>query len=117
MAWPTWLVKAYLKRLYRRVQPRLDAVQLAVPGATPRLALITSCGVHRKSDPPFDIQNRRGDPSFREIGVDDSPDSWTVTHGHYDNSGVLRDYGICLPIQAVRYLVEQGELDEDLIGS
>ena len=31
-----------------------------------------------------------------------------VTHGHYDDSSVRRDYGICVPIAAVQKLKEEG---------
>src|SRR2546425_6404012 len=46
----------------------------ALPWAAPRvpfhhgrIALVTAAGVHPRSAPPFDMENPRGDASFREI--------------------------------------------------
>ena len=34
-----------------------------------RVAMVTTCGVHTASDPPFDLRTRTGDPSYREAST------------------------------------------------
>ncbi len=48
-----------------------------IPWSVPRkplreavLAIVTTGGVHLRSDPPFDMSDPNGDPTFREIPAD-----------------------------------------------
>src|SRR5262245_15141924 len=50
-----------------------------------RVALVTTAGVHRKEDAPFDMEDKNGDPTYRIIPRDSTRDSLCITHDYYDH--------------------------------
>ena len=80
--------------------------------AESRLALITTGGVHLKSEAPFDMKDRQGDPSFREIPADAKPADLSITHNYYDNRDAVRDINIVFPLERVRLLEQFGEIGQ-----
>ena len=78
--------------------------------AKSRLALITTGGVHLKSEPPYDMKDRQGDPSFREIPADANPADLSITHNYYDNRDAVRDINTVFPLERVRMLEQFGEI-------
>lgn len=73
-----------------------------------RVALLTTAGVHRRADAPFDQFAREGDPSFREIGGGDEAGSLMVSHNHFDHSDADRDVNCLFPIDRLRELAAEG---------
>ena len=51
-----------------------------------------------------------GDPSFREIAADTTPDNLTITHIYYDHSDADKDINIVFPIERIRLLKDMGEI-------
>ena len=91
------------------------AVQHEVPWSplhTPlrdcRIALITTGGVHRRDQMPFNMDDLHGDATYRRIPPDTSTDQLTITHNYYDHTDADRDVNILLPLDRVTELVEQG---------
>jgi D-proline reductase (dithiol) PrdB len=80
--------------------------------AKSRLALITTAGVHLKSQPPFDMKDRQGDPSFREIPAEAKPADLSITHNYYDHRDAVRDVNIVFPLERVRLLEQFGEIGQ-----
>lgn len=80
-------------------------VPLRTPLRACRLALITTGGVHLTDQPPFDMGDSRGDPSYRVIPADTPPARLTITHDYYDHRDAEADMDILLPIALVRDLV------------
>jgi D-proline reductase (dithiol) PrdB len=78
--------------------------------AKSRLALITTGGVHLKSQPPFDMKDRQGDPSFREIPANAKPADLSITHNYYDHRDAVRDINIVFPLERVRLLEQFGDI-------
>jgi D-proline reductase (dithiol) PrdB len=77
-----------------------------------RVALVTTAGLSLPGQRPFDVTNKKGDPSFREIPAGISPDvlemnqrSWS-----FDHTGVLRDRNLALPLDRLREMHERGEI-------
>lgn len=85
-------------------------VPLARPLHTCRLALITTGGTHLRSQPPFDMADPRGDPSFRAIPADTPGEQISITHDYYDHRDAERDLDILLPIAMMRDLVRVGHV-------
>src|SRR5919201_1738860 len=54
------------------------------------IALATTAGVHLKTQPPFNMDDPDGDPSFRVIPSHISNDELTITHKYYDHSAASR---------------------------
>ncbi len=77
-----------------------------------RLALITTGGVHLRSQKPFNMQDPAGDPSFREIPADALPEDLTITHNYYDHTDADNDVNIVLPIERVQDLKKFGEIGD-----
>jgi D-proline reductase (dithiol) PrdB len=75
-----------------------------------RICLVTTGGLHLKSDRPFDMANLNGDPSFRAIPATASRDDLTVTHDYYDHTDADRDFNIVMPLDRIRELVAAGHL-------
>src|SRR5512135_2724684 len=74
------------------------------------VALVTTAGVHLATDVPFDMGDRRGDPSFREIPSDAPGRSLSVTHDYYDHRDADRDVNVVFPVDRLRELRDKGEI-------
>jgi D-proline reductase (dithiol) PrdB len=88
-----------------------------IPWAVPRkplkdavLALVTTGGVHLQTDPPFNMADPNGDPSFREIPAETAPDALVVTHDYYDHRDADKDLNLVFPMERARELVAAGAL-------
>jgi D-proline reductase (dithiol) PrdB len=72
------------------------------------VALVTSAGVHRKDQAPFNIADDLGDLTFRVIGGDVQASELMVSHNHYDHSDADQDINIVFPLDPLRDLVSEG---------
>ena len=104
--------------LARRWGRRFNALTFAEVPFTPlrkplracRLALITTGGVHLREQPPFDMADPRGDPSYRAIPTDTSYARLTITHDYYDHRDAERDLNILFPLELFRDLARGGHI-------
>lgn len=69
------------------------------------VALVSSAGVHRKSDAPFNLE---GDERFYVFPGDVASANWIVTHGHYDHTDADRDINCVFPMDRLRELAAEG---------
>jgi D-proline reductase (dithiol) PrdB len=74
------------------------------------VALITTGGVHLSTQQPFNMQDPSGDPSFREISANESPENLLITHIYYDHSDADKDINIVFPVERIRLLKQFGEI-------
>ncbi|MBI5444134.1 MAG: hypothetical protein HY900_23355 [Deltaproteobacteria bacterium] len=74
------------------------------------VAVITTGGVHLKEQVPFDMEDPRGDPSYRAFPADVSPDALTITHDYYHHEDADRDLNLVLPLERLRELERAGAL-------
>lgn len=72
------------------------------------LAIVTTGGVHLKSQEPFDMTDPAGDPSFREVPVDAPRELLTITHDYYDHRDAERDLNLVYPAGRLAELVAAG---------
>jgi D-proline reductase (dithiol) PrdB len=78
--------------------------------------LISTGGVHLRSDRPFNLNS---DPTFRVIPKDALPADLAISHQAYDRTDALRDINLVFPIERLRELeAEQviGRVAEDHYG-
>lgn len=75
-----------------------------------RLALVTTSGIHHRNQPPFDMHDKNGDPSYRVLNGDTLFNDFKITHDYYDHRDAERDPNIILPLAPLRKLVQQGTL-------
>ncbi len=104
----------WARRAAQQLQP-LTADDVAIPFARLtkplsqcRAALVTTAGVHMRSQPPFDMQNPDGDASYRAIPAAAAAEALTITHKYYDHSDADRDLNVVFPLAHLRDLVRQG---------
>jgi D-proline reductase (dithiol) PrdB len=71
------------------------------------VALVTTAGVHLRTDPPFDMDDPDGDPTVRIIPADAPRDAVTITHRYYDHSAADRDLNVVLPVDRLRELADE----------
>lgn len=107
--------------LPRSFRPMFESVVAEAPSEVwapfePRLAqgtlaLLTSAGLYVKdSQPAFDVERERreptwGDPSFRVIPADTTPEQLGMAHLHVNDDDVLADPEISLPMGGLSALV------------
>jgi D-proline reductase (dithiol) PrdB len=80
------------------------------PPAEAVIALVTTAGVHLRADPPFDMDDPDGDPSYRVIPADAPRAALTITHKYYDHGAADRDLNVVLPIDRLRELRDEGRV-------
>ncbi len=85
---------------------------LRVPLPEARVALVTSCGVHLAADAPFDLADRRGDPSFREIPATAEAADLAITHGHYNQRDARLDPNVVFPLARLHELAREGAIGQ-----
>jgi D-proline reductase (dithiol) PrdB len=74
------------------------------------LALVTTGGVHLRTQPPFKMSDPNGDPSYREIPTATPYEQLTITHDYYDHRDAERDLELVFPVQSLLELAERGVL-------
>lgn len=77
-----------------------------------KVALITTAGVHHRSQKKFDMQDPHGDPTFREIDPNTIRENYEITHDYYDHSDAAKDLNIIFPIDRFEELKKDGILGD-----
>ncbi|MFD1032381.1 glycine/sarcosine/betaine reductase selenoprotein B family protein [Metaplanococcus flavidus] len=75
-----------------------------------KVALISTAGVHLKSDQPFDVDNPAGDHTIRIIPSDVSEQELTVTHIYFDTKFAKTDPTIVFPLQQLKDSAADGKI-------
>ncbi len=83
---------------------------LRVTLAHASVALVTSAGVHLRSQAPFAMDDPDGDASFRVIPGDVDPTALMITHDYYDHAAADRDPNCVFPLARVREFAAEGAL-------
>lgn len=77
------------------------------------VALVTSAGISLKSDPPFDMEREKkeptwGDPSYRKIPKGTGSTDTHVNHLHINTDHILADINVILPLDRMEELSKEG---------
>ena len=99
--------KLFLKAYpWRRIDP-VPWAPLKKPLKDSRAALVSSAGLVRPGQEPFDDSIRGGDYSFREIPADTDVSTLMDTHRSdlYDHSGLRQDPNLAFPLDRLGELV------------
>lgn len=75
-----------------------------------RVCLITTGGLHLRTDEPFNMDDPEGDPSYRVISGSARAEDLTITHNYYDHRDADRDFNILLPLDRVKELIATGHV-------
>jgi D-proline reductase (dithiol) PrdB len=90
--------------------PDVPWVPLDRPVRELTVAMVTTAGVHLRTDLPFDMSDRAGDPSFREIPSGAHGPDLMVTHDYYDHRDADRDVNVVFPVDRLREMEKDGEI-------
>lgn len=66
------------------------------------VALVTTGGVHLRSQKPFDMKDPDGDPSWRPIPAGTSPAGLAITHDYYDHADAEKDLNLVPPLSSLK---------------
>lgn len=72
------------------------------------VAILTTAGVHLRTQKPFDMKDPNGDPGYRELPADTPREAYTITHDYYDHSDADRDLNIVFPIDRLKEMAKDG---------
>ena len=106
------LVDLYAKHAELIVNTTAPFTALKKPLEDCQLTLVTTGGIHAKDQKPFNMADKKGDPSYRELSSDITIDQLTITHDYYNHADALADPNLVLPIEPLRELLQKG-----IIGS
>lgn len=110
------LIATYYQMTEREPELPIPWSPLARPLAECTLGLVTSGGLYnRASDPPFDLDRERsdptwGDPSYRIIPTDLASHDLGASHLHINTDPILADVNVLLPIDRCRELALEGRI-------
>ena len=93
-----------------RVDDAVPWVPVTKPLSASTIGLVTTAGVHHRGQPPYDMHDRDGDPSFRELDLRLPLDSLMITHDYYDHADADRDLNVVFPVERLRELAAAGEI-------
>jgi D-proline reductase (dithiol) PrdB len=108
------LIKRYYQLSQVDKELPIPFTPLTKPLSQCRFGLVTTGGLyHRGHDQPFDNERERlepywGDPSFRVLPSQMDPSELGASHLHTNNTDVLADMNILLPIQRFQELAAEG---------
>jgi D-proline reductase (dithiol) PrdB len=105
-----WLADAWARTRRFEEARTIPWAPLRRPLPEAVIALVTTAGVHRRADPPFDMDDPDGDPSYRVIPLATPRGALTITHRYYDHGAADRDLNVVLPIDRLRELRDEGRV-------
>jgi D-proline reductase (dithiol) PrdB len=101
-----WISKVMaLPQLRRLVDSDIPWAPLRKPLTETTVALISTGGVHLRSDHPFNVN---GDPTFRVIPKTATGNDLAISHQAYDKTDALRDINLVFPIERLQELENEG---------
>jgi len=83
---------------------------LSKPLSECKLALVTTGGLHLKTDRPFDTKLKGGDCSYRMLPDNVKHEDITVSHESYDHKFINEDLNCVFPIDRMREFVREGRI-------
>lgn len=106
------LAKKFTDRLSPLETEGVPWTGLSKPLAVCKVAMVTTAGIHHRNQPPYDMIDKDGDPSFRVIDVSWPISDIMITHDYYDHSDADRDINIVFPIERLWELDQEGGIGE-----
>ena len=102
-------VKYYWVKNYKALEfKNIPWTKLEKPIKECKIVLISTGGIHLKSDKEFDLFDPNGDSTYRRIPYDSNLKDLTITHKYYDHYDADRDPNLILPIEVLSDLQSEG---------
>ena len=91
--------------IYVPITPKAVFTQATKDLKKMRIALVSACGAHLKTDKRF---NLAGDTSYRCIPNEANTSDLMISHGGYDNTDANKDINCMFPLDRLRELAQEG---------
>jgi D-proline reductase (dithiol) PrdB len=104
------LLDLYAQRADLVVNAAAPLTPLPRPLRTCCVALVTTAGLHLPQQEPFDMTDKHGDPSYREIPSSVGIEELTITHDYFAKADALADPNLVLPMEPLRQLAREGTI-------
>jgi D-proline reductase (dithiol) PrdB len=104
--WIEALVSKRAKGMVEPIQGEIPFTPWTKPMKEAVIALITTAGVHLKTQQVFQVE--QGDPSVRLIPGGSSQESLMISHTHYDRTDADQDINCVFPLERLQELAEDG---------
>lgn len=102
-----WWASRFVRRIHNSADGPIPFARMTKPLAECTVSLITTGGIHLRSQPGFDMAEPDGDASLREIPGDVALVDLTITHDYYNHSSADRDLNVIFPLEHFRQLAQQ----------
>ena len=103
------IIKNYWDRNYKALEfKNIPWTKLEKPLEECKIVLITTGGIHLKSDKEFDLTDPNGDSTFRRIPHNTNLNDLIITNKYYDHHDADRDPNLILPIEILSELQSEG---------
>jgi D-proline reductase (dithiol) PrdB len=93
-----------------RVFQDTTVTPLAKPLKKCKAALITTAGLHLKTDKPFDLNLKNGDSSYRILPAEVRNEDMHVSHKWYNHKFIQADLNCVSPIDRMKEYVKKGKI-------
>jgi D-proline reductase (dithiol) PrdB len=93
-----------------RKESYVRQAQLARPLASCRLTLVSSCGVHLKTEKPLDVCHPFGDFRFMRVPSGVKHEELTIHQLKYPHDDADLDVNVIFPIERLQELAQEGRL-------
>jgi D-proline reductase (dithiol) PrdB len=94
-----------------RKESFVPQARLGKPLAASRLTLVSSCGVHLKTDQPLDVCHPFGDFRFTRVPSRAKHDDLIIHQLKYPHDDADLDINVIFPIERLQELCEEGRLE------
>ncbi|MBI5586793.1 MAG: hypothetical protein HY889_00325 [Deltaproteobacteria bacterium] len=105
-----WLLERVTNKTIWRGEAGVPWTPFTKGLSSSKVAIVTTAGVHLKNQKPFDMLDKMGDPTYRELPASARREEYTITHDYYDHADADRDLNIVFPIDRLREMAEAGEI-------
>lgn len=103
-----FLAKRFVKSYSPRETLGTPWTPVTKPLSQSTVALVTTAGVHHRDQPPFNMADPNGDPSYRMIDAGRPLNDLMITHDYYDHRDADRDINIVFPLERLRTFEKLG---------
>lgn len=105
-----WIKKKWAEKYQALEFEQVPWAELKKPLSQCKVSFVTTGGLHKKSESPFNMRDPDGDPGYRTFPMDVDDQSLQITHDYYDHKDAEKDINIILPFGSLHKLVEQGRI-------
>jgi D-proline reductase (dithiol) PrdB len=100
------IVAQRAKHMVNSIEGEIPFQPFEKPASVARFALITTAGVHLKTQEIFDVEG--GDTSVRFIPAETNEEELMISHTHFDRTDADRDINCVFPLSRLKELAEEG---------